>query len=294
MSVGAGILIDDREDPRLLNELARFDVPFASARLEMTDTSGRNVSMGDAVFSGLGPSGLLQVAFERKRLTDFIACMKDRRLSRQLKDMREVCQYERIYVVLEGIWRPNLSGMAEVLNGDGRWHPLYSARGGEGITFDQIDGFMQSISEVGVTVHRTANTQETAMFYVSRYRWWQKQYHLHHAMDGIYSTDPEQQRRGKMVLHQGEPSPVCQVAAQFPGIDAKAWSVAEQFGSIFEMVTGRAMTEDDYRLVLARWMRTTWTDRSGKDKRFGKGTAKAVVDYLRGGALSETPTSRKA
>lgn len=278
---GSGIVIDDREDSRILSELSRFDVPIHSLRLEMTDSQGRNVSMGDAMFSGHGPSGPLQIGFERKRLTDFVSCMKDRRLSRQLRDMREHCQYERLYVVLEGIWRPSPSGTVEVMNGDGRWHPVFSMRGGEGITYMQIDGFMQSIAESGVVVHRTANTQETAMFYVSRYRWWQKQYYLHDSLSQVYSTDPAAQKRGKMIVHTGEPSPVCQVAAQLPGVDAKSWSVAEQYSSVYEMVTGRPMTDKEHLAGIARWMRTTWTDSGGNVKRFGRGSAKKIMDYLR-------------
>jgi hypothetical protein len=277
-----GIIIDDREDTRLLNELSRFDIPIHTFRLESVNAEGHNVSMGDAVFAGSGPDGPVQIAFERKRLTDLVTCIKDRRLARQLKDMRSVCAYDRIYVVVEGIWKPSVNGMVEVLNGDGRWHPMFAARGGEGITYDQIDGFLQSICESGVVVHRTGNTQETAMFYISRYRWWQKPYHQHRAMDQLYSNDPNAQRRGKMIIHQGDPSPVCQVAAQFPGIDAKAWSVAEQFKSIYELVTGHAMEEWEFRAAVARWQRTSWTDSSGKEKRFGRKTATEIVKWMSG------------
>lgn len=277
----AGIIIDDREDARLFTELRRFDIPVTALRLEMTDDQGRNVSMGDAVFSGSGPDGPVQVAIERKRLADLVVCMKDRRLSRQLRDMRERCRYDRIYLVVEGVWRASQSGMVEILNGNG-WSPMYSSRDGEGITYQQIDGFLQSVAESGVVVCRTGHTGESAACYVSRYRWWQKPYHQHDAMSGIYSTDPQCQRQGMMIVHAGEPSPVCQVAAQFPGIDSKAWSVAEQYGSVFEMVTGRAMTEGEVRLLTRQWMRTTWTDSGGKTKRFGAGSAKRIVDYLRG------------
>ena len=67
------ILIDDREDRRLLNELARFtDIPVNSIRLEF----------GDATWTGSGPGGkTIQIGFEHKRLTDLIACIKDRRLA---------------------------------------------------------------------------------------------------------------------------------------------------------------------------------------------------------------------
>jgi len=278
---GAGLLIDDREDARLFQELSRFTIPVHSLRLESVNAQGQNVSHGDAMFAGHGPDGQVQIGFERKKLDDLVQCLKDRRLSRQLRDMRETCEYDRIYVVVEGLWKPSQNGMIEVMNGGGMWRAMY-ARDGSGITYEQIDGFLQSIAESGVQVVRTATTQETAAFYVSRYRWWQKPYNQHSSMDGIYSTDPENQKRGRMVVHRGPPNPVCQTVAQWPGLDSKSWSVGEQYGSVFELVAGHPMSECEYKESVDRWMRTTWTDSAGKVKRFGKKVSQEIVNYLRG------------
>ena len=87
-----------------------------------------------------------------------------------------------------------------------------------------------------------------------------------------------------MILRGGEAGPVVQVAAQFPGIDSKAWSLGDQFGSIFELVTGRPMDDYDYRVLLARWQRAGWTDSGGKDKRFGKKSATEIVNWIKGKA----------
>ena len=269
VSDGVGVLLDDREDSRIAAELARFDIPVHILRLDH----------GDACWTGSGPDGDLLVGFEHKRLTDLIACIKDRRLTgSQLTGMWKT--YDRVEIVVEGIYRPSPAGAIEVLNGHG-WTPLFFRQ--EGISWAQVDGYLQSLSECGdVRIWRTSSVQETAHLYASRYRWWQKQYRLHDSHRQIYSPDPAAQRKGKMVVHQGDPSPVCQVAAQLPGIDAKAWSVAEQFASVYELVTGHAMEEWEFKSAVARWQRTHWTDSSGKDKRFGRKTATEIVKWIKG------------
>ena len=264
------ILIDDREDGRIALEIAKFNIPAHVIRLDH----------GDACWSGSGPDDAdLLVGFEHKRLTDLIACIKDHRLTgSQLTGMFKT--YDRVEIVVEGIWRPSASGMIEILSRNGRWEPLYFAR--EGISWAQVDGYCQSLSECAdVRVWRASTLQETAHLYASRYRWWQKQYRLHDSHRQIYSPDPSEQRRGKVAIHQGTPSPVCQVAAQFPGIDAKAWSIAEQFDSVYELVTGHPMEDWEFRAAVARWMRTHWTDSSGKEKKFGRKTATEVVKWLK-------------
>jgi hypothetical protein len=264
-----GIIIDSREDGRIASELSRFDFPVHTIHLDH----------GDACWSGSGPSGPVLVGFEHKRLTDLIACIKDRRLTgSQLVGMWTT--YDRVEIVIEGVWRPSPQGTIEVLSSRGAgWEPLFFKR--DAINYAQVDGYLQSLSECGdVRIWRTSTVQETAHLYASRYHWWQKAYHLHDSHRQIYSNDPEAQKRGKVVLHQGDPSPVCQVAAQFPGIDAKSWSVAEQYGSVYELVTGHAMEDWEFRAAVARWQRTHWTDSSGKDKRFGRKTATEIVNWL--------------
>lgn len=255
-----GIIIDDREDARLPIELRRFDVPIHSLRLDA----------GDACWTGFGPSGNILIGFEHKRLTDLIDCIKDRRFSgSQLIGMRRT--YDRIELVIEGLWRPSASGVIECPNGGQTWHPLYFKS--EAITYAQVDGYLQTLSECGdVRIWRTGSLIETAHVYISRYRWWQKPYGQHHAHDQIYSIDPAAQRQGRMIVHHGAPPPVVIHAAQIPGIDSKAWDVGEQFASVEEMASAD----------VERWHCTTWTDSAGKTKRFGRGTAQKIVNYLRG------------
>ena len=250
------ILIDDREDGQLVAQVQRFGLPLSVCRLDYGDAAIQSVD------------GLL-IGYERKRLTDLISSMQDRRLSgRQLAGMRRT--YDRIELVIEGLWRPNENDSIEVATARG-WQPLFHR--GSGISYRQVDSYLYSQCEIGgVAIWRTGSTAETAHLYVSRYHWWQKPYELHKSHDVIFSNDPSAQRRGAVTVFNGEPSPVVLMAAQIPGIDAKAWDVGRYFDSPTEMICA---DESDWRQV-------PWTDRAGNVKHFGKESAKGIVKWLRG------------
>ena len=251
------MLLDDREDSLLLTHLESFGLPVTVARLDF----------GDLVIESI--DGRL-IGYERKKLGDLINSMKDRRLSgRQLKGMREA--YERVELVVEGIWRAGDNDCIEVpANGRG-WQPLFHR--GSGISYRQVDSYLYSQYECGnVGVWRTGSTAETARLYASRWHWWQKDYTLHKSHDVIFSNDPAAQRRGAVTIHQGEPNPVTLVAAQCPGLDAKSWDVGKYFTSVQQMCNA---TEQE-------WRRVTWTDRKGNVKRFGRETARQVSEWLKG------------
>jgi hypothetical protein len=251
------ILLDDREldmEPRL----AQFGLPVSVVRLDFGDLAIQSCD------------GRL-IGYERKRLTDLINSMKDRRLSgHQLKGMYNL--YDRVELVVEGVWRAGDGGAIEVPNGrTGSWQTLYHLR--EGISYRQVDSYLYSQYECGgVAVWRTGSASETAHLYASRYQWWQKEYHLHKSHDVLFSNQPSAQRRGAVTLHQGEPNAVTLLAAQIPGLDATAWDVGKWFRSPFEMIGATA----------AEWQKVEWTDRSGNTKHFGKERARGIVAWLRG------------
>jgi ERCC4-type nuclease len=250
------VLLDDREDTGLSDHLARFGLPIMTTRLDF----------GDLVIQSC--DGRL-IGYERKRLTDLIACMQDRRLAgHQLQGMRSA--YDRVEIVVEGLWRPGENGEIEVA-GRGQWTPLYHR--GSGISYRQVDSYLYSQYECGgVPFYRTGGPYETACLYASRYHWWQKDYELHRSHDVLFSNNPSAQRRGAVLMHQGEPNAVTILAAQIPGIDAKAWSVGKHFKSPFDMITADA----------SDWRTVAWTDRKNNVKHFGKETAKQIVGWLRG------------
>lgn len=252
------ILIDDREDPALADHLARFGLPVSVVRLDFGDLA---IQSSDGRLIG----------YERKRLTDLIASMQDRRLSGfQLRGMYNL--YDRVELVVEGVWRAGDGGAIEVPNGrPGTWQTLHHVR--SGISYRQVDAYLYSQYECGgVGIWRTGSALETAHLYASRYYWWQKDYDLHRSHDVLFSNQPSAQRRGAVTLHQGDPNAVTMLAAQIPGIDAIAWDIGKHFKSPYDMASA---TVDEWRTV-------TWTDRKGTVKRFGKDKARGIVAWLRG------------
>jgi hypothetical protein len=181
--------------------------------------------------------------------------------------------YDRVELVVEGVWRPGEGGEIMVPNGrTGTWTTYYNhAR--SGISFRQVDSYLYSLQECGgVYVWRTGSVQETAHLYASRWHWWRKAYHLHKSHDVLFANEPSAQRRGAVTLHQGAPNLVTLLAAQLPGLDATAWDVGKHFKSAFDMVNA---SESEWRSVI-------WTDRSGNQKRFGKERVREIMKNLRG------------
>lgn len=251
------ILIDDREPEEISRHISSYGLSPLACRLDF----------GDCSF--LSSAGLV-IGFERKRLPDLISSMQDRRLSgHQLRGMYTT--YDRIELVIEGLWRPNSTGAIEQIGYGNKWQPLYHR--GAGISYRQVDAYLYSLAECGnVKVSRTGSTLETAHLYCSRYHWWQKDYDLHRSHDQIYSNDPQFARKGRASMHSGAPNDVTMVAAQMPGVDAKAWDIGQQFTSPREMANA---TEE-------RWQQVTWSDRKGNKKRFGKKTAREMNNWWAG------------
>jgi len=251
------ILLDDREDPGMSERLSAFGLPLSIVRLDFGDLA-------------IQASNGWLIGYERKHLTDLIACMKDRRLAgHQLKGMYNL--YDRVELILEGIFKPGDNGEILVPKGGGQgWQTLY--HNGSGISYRQVDSFLQSQYECGgVPVWRTGWLNETAHLYASRYYWWQKDYDLHKSHDVLFTNWPAAQRRGAVTIHQGEPNPVTLVAAQIPGLDAKAWDVGKHFHSPEEMVLA-----DEHE-----WRQVQWVDRKGEVNHISKQTARKIIAWLR-------------
>jgi len=250
-------LIDDREDSSIQAHLSRFGLPISTVRLDAGDLA-------------IQSSGGLLIGYERKHLDDLLQCMTDRRLSGfQIREMWKL--YDRVELVIESLWRPGENGAIEVPSRGCGWQTLFFR--GSGISYRQLDSYLYSQYECGgVPCWRTGSTAETAHLYASRYYWWQKDYDLHKSHDTLFTNMPGAQRRGAVTIHQGDPNPVTLLAAQIPGIDAKAWDVGKYFSSPAEMCLA------DER----EWRRLEWTDRKGGVKHFSKQSAAKIVDWLRG------------
>jgi ERCC4-type nuclease len=243
------LVLDDREDTALRRCLAIYDLSIEVAHLDF----------GDCSFEGSGPGNKpIMVGIERKRLPDLITSMTSRRLSgHQLHGMRD--SYDYVYLLVEGLWRPDRTGGIEVF--EGQWRSMFSR--GRGVNFRQLDSYLSSLEVMGrVIILRSAGTAESAALYASRYHWWQKPFDSHHSHDQLYTRNPAAaEQPGKVMFRSREPGVVEKVAAQLPGIDRRAWDVGKRFKSVAEMVSA---TEQDWRTVPG----------------IGKTIAKEVVELL--------------
>jgi hypothetical protein len=237
------LLIDRRENNGILKLVQRLDVDAMETELEY----------GDCCFSGSGPSGDCTVGIERKRVDDLINSMKDRRLSgHQIRGMRKA--YDFLFLFIEGIWRPGAGDVIEVcLNGG--WRTLYGRADRRSVSYQQVMNYLTTLElRGGVVVRRTGGPQDTAVQYVSLWKWFQKGWQEHTSHDQVYTNTPAKGHGGGWAeVHEhdgkgggrvgvsaavngnGNPSTLLRSAMQLPGIDSRARLVEERFGTLRDM-----------------------------------------------------------
>ena len=261
----------EREIPVVLT---RMNVPFTLTLLESKDDFGQ-VSLGDIMFEGSGEWGPAMVGCERKKLSDLISSMKDRRLSgHQLRGMWKA--YDYVYLFAEGIWRPGAGGEIEEPRQNWKtkrteWTPLYDRAGKHAVSYAQVDAYLNSLALRSrgpngepVRVKRTSSPHETATCYVALYNGFQKPWHQHHAHDQVHCTAITPKKGhgsgwgrehghaastgGRQGVQQrdapDDPTTLWMMAAQLPGVDSRARLVAQHFGTVAAMV---AATEEEWR-----------------------------------------------
>src|SRR5580692_10605470 len=240
------LLIDRRERNSLDKEISRLGVEVETTELEF----------GDCSFTGNGEAGPCVVGCERKRLTDLVNSMKNRRLSgHQLRGMWTA--YDYCFLFAESVFRPGPGGEIEELVGRD-WRPAYGSGAGSAISYRQLTSYLTSLELCGnVIVRRTGSVRETAAQMAALWHWFNdKSWSQHHAHDQVYSKVPgvkkghgsgwaephehsrEWGRGRSAVLPNGEadhPSTLWLMAAQLPGIDRRAEKVAAYFRTVRAM-----------------------------------------------------------
>lgn len=253
------IRVDDRVGSiELLPKLREYGIKVVSERLQY----------GDFAWLGNGPLGRSNVAIERKRIHDLIDSITSKRLSgHQLPGM--ATEYDYVYLLVEGLWRPGSSGELETRNG--KWTAEHSS----GLSYRAVNSFLNTLEvKAGVIVKRTWADVETAEVIVDLYRWWQEPWEKHQSHTAVYAPADSTNGR-RFTLNPRRITQLEKVAMQFPGLDSRAQFVATKFKSVVEFV---AATESELAEVKVRVGR----GRKSKWQRLGTATAKKVREAMEG------------
>jgi ERCC4-type nuclease len=221
------ILLDSRIGS---HELLRFFTPF-DITVESTQ-----LNSGDACWAGSGPNGDCMIGIERKRITDLVQSMREKRLA-GLQLPRMMKDYDFIYLVVEGYFRPGDRGELEQLVKRGsrsEWRSL-------GMSYREMDNHLSTLElKCGVVVRRTSSPQETVNLIVNLYKWWEKGWDKHKSHHVIYNPLPQSLVHSRKASYRspeeevrrkyGELAVVVwRMASQLDGLDTKAELVAAHF-----------------------------------------------------------------
>ncbi len=185
------------------------------------------LDFGDCAFLGNGPGGApVKVGIEVKALGDAAGSIRSGRFAgHQLPGL--VANYDKVYVILEGMYRPGPEGELETYK-RGQW--VTGEWGHTAWMYNELDGWINSINIVaGVTVKRTMSRKETAAVIYGLYHWWtSKSYEKHRSHVGFDES-------GRPALLK--PGLVRRVAAELPLIGwDRSSDVAMKFPSVLAMV----------------------------------------------------------
>lgn len=237
------VTLDDRVGAK---ELERY-FPSGTVVVE-------RLEFGDAAFMGNGPDGPCLVGVERKKVHDLVNSIANGRLSGH--QLIGLCNsYNEVYLVVEGVCRPNPEdGLLEVWSRR-CWHPL--EMGSRRFMARDVWAYLETMRMVmGVGVWHTANQEETAQWIRALHYWWTHKDFAEHKGH----LQPHVRNEMELTKH----TLVRRVAQQLAGVGwERAKAVDKRFGSVVEMVM--AEPED-------------WAELDG----FGDKLSHGVVAELRG------------
>jgi ERCC4-type nuclease len=193
---------------------------------------------------GHGPTGPLRIGIERKTLGDLVgSLLKNRLFGHQIPGL--LAEYDLVWVVVEGVWRPGADDTIEVMGYDHRTRKRGWGSSRYGITYSQLDRWLLNYDVMGqgrLKRWRTSTEHETCYFIadLARYIWkpWAK--HHSHAAIGKWSPGGTP---AKVMLTKA--TDLVRLAASLPGVGAvTARKMGSRFGSMKELVGG---SEDEFR-----------------------------------------------
>lgn len=208
------IYIDDRIGSK---ELYPY---FRSGAAELT-----RLQYGDLMFTGNGPDEIpYRIGIERKRIRDLISSMSSNRLvGHQLIGMKN--SYNVIYLIIEGVFRPNPdSGVLETYGRQGWSPPNFGVSRRRFMARDILAFLNTLVIKDNIHVIRTATKSETAITVSALQYWWTcKEFEAHKAHHQEYVPEA--------VVLTGRVGLARRVAMALPGI---GWELSDRIRKRFE------------------------------------------------------------
>lgn len=211
------LLVDERIGSKeLADPLRLLGAPVKVTKLQFADFAFGGRLNGQDVLIGI----------ERKTLPDLLSSKESGRLTgHQLPGLLDA--YHKVYLLVEGGWRPGDGGGLEHYN-NGRWWPMKQGRKG-GFRYAEIDNYLNTLAnEGGVEVKRSWNLKESAWQVFDLYNRWQKEKHGSHLKGHTLTMGANSGGGGRIGFVK--PNLVMTMALQIPGIgDEGARSAGKRF-----------------------------------------------------------------
>lgn len=200
----------------------------------------RHLQFGDFMWVGNGAEGEpWMIGIERKTIGDLVGCITTGRFSgHQLIGLMNT--YNVVYVVVEGLYRPNPStGVLETFK-RGRWSALL--HGKRPFLYSAVVNFLNTITNLcGVVVVRTATENETVHAILALYHWWTDKKWADHGSHMVMYTPPRKHTTW------AKPPLVAKIANTLEGVGwERAHDIARVFGTVGNFVT---TTEDELQTI---------------------------------------------
>ena len=246
------IYIDSRSGSKELYPL------FPSGRAILT-----TLDAGDFMWFGWGREGKpVRVGVERKTIGDLLNSMTSGRLA-SVQAPKLVNSFHIVYLLIEGDYRNEREYLQWRNRPRERWQIDRRTYGG-GYLYSSFSNFIATLQEqAGFRVWHTSDMEESVVWMLGRFSWWQKQWNEHSAMEQMHDV-----RTGSTFA---PPTFLREVAARLPGIGwKKAKVIEEAFQSTYELAC--AKVEDISEL--------TYIDSRGNSRRIGEVVAKKVLDAI--------------
>lgn len=212
------ILIDSRQGSKEFKEIFTSNFEPTLCQLEF----------GDFAFTGNGPDGPIFIGVERKTIPDLTHSVRSGRLqSHQLPGM--IKTFDRSYLLIEGITKPDEHGLITSLIGKGHWQSVANAFGEK-----ELQNLLVSLEEfAGIRVIHSSFQKDSAKKVQWLYQYWNKPYMSHTAHLAIKKVSGIGHK-----IDLVSPNLITRVAAQLPGVGIKrARDIAKRIKTIRDLAS---------------------------------------------------------